>query len=228
MKTVSIVMTTRNHLEMVKQSLFVLFMNTINPGEVILFDDASTDGTEEYFSSWRPADSQLEFRYVRSNENWLCGAHGQAFKYAKEVDFYISMDDDVVYVPNNWLMDLYKFDNYPKMGIMLVLDYSYIKMFTKLYGEDAFIGGLNLTERGKNYGHGYCMIFKREDYERVDGMKCDKGVYPYDADFEFRIDTIGNHVYCFGEPLIVHLGPGKSRYYGYTGKEATIRDGVDI
>ena len=89
---VAIVVVTYNRLSCLKKCIECLKKQTYSNSEIIIIDNASTDGTSEY------ASSLTGVTYIRLNEN-NGGSYGfsYAVKYASElenVDLVWGMDDD--------------------------------------------------------------------------------------------------------------------------------------
>jgi GT2 family glycosyltransferase len=114
---VSIVLITYNRVRMLRECLTSLFEQTHGDDfEVIVWDNASTDGTKEYLDELAAAHPYL--RVIHSPEN--VGLNGVARSVLLARGYYlVEMDDDVLRFPDNWLPDmLHAFETVPNAGFL--------------------------------------------------------------------------------------------------------------
>ncbi len=89
---VSVYITTRNRKKLLKRALASVFKQTYAPLEIIVVDDASTDGTDEMMLSLLQQFDNL--RYIRlKNSSGANRARNEAIKHAKGL-FVTGLDDD--------------------------------------------------------------------------------------------------------------------------------------
>jgi GT2 family glycosyltransferase len=112
---ISIVMVTFNRLQLVRQCYEkVLCRTSSQTNQIIIWDNASTDGTGEFLKSLQ--DSRL--RVFTSKTNVATNAYAKAFTYA-ESEHLIELDDDVIDAPMNWdALMLEAFQKLPQMGYL--------------------------------------------------------------------------------------------------------------
>ena len=92
MPTVSIAIFTRNRKEELLKALASCFAQDHRPLEVLVFDDASTDGTEEAVRAAFP-----DVRFFREERNrGIAALRNRGFQEAKG-EFVFSIDDDAYY-----------------------------------------------------------------------------------------------------------------------------------
>jgi GT2 family glycosyltransferase len=114
---VSIVLITYNRLPMLRECMRSLLEKTTGDEfEIIVWDNASTDGTREYLDELAAAHAYL--RVVHHPEN--VGLNGVARSVQLARGFYIvEMDDDVVRYPDDWMPDmLHAFKAIPRAGYL--------------------------------------------------------------------------------------------------------------
>jgi len=95
METVSVIVTTRNRLELLKRAIASVMNQTYHNIECIVVDDASSDGTEEYCLS-------LPIKYIRiSNQPHKGGAnHGRNIGVRVATGRWVAfLDDDDYWFP---------------------------------------------------------------------------------------------------------------------------------
>ena len=113
----SIVLVTRDRLNMLRECVASVLDNTEDVDyELIVWDNASTDGTSEYID--RVAAAHPHVRVFHSPRN--IGLNGVAASVRMARGRYIvEMDDDVVEVPRAWLRELIRsFEVIPRAGYL--------------------------------------------------------------------------------------------------------------
>lgn len=102
---VSIIMLTWNGLDYTKQCLDSLKTNTVHPYELIMVDNASTDGTIEYLNNLEKQfpDNKVKLILNKSN-NGFGPANNQGIEIAKG-DIILFLNNDVV-LTKGWLKNL--------------------------------------------------------------------------------------------------------------------------
>ncbi len=120
---VYIIIPVFNRLKFTKKCLTSLAKQKYKSFEVILVDDGSTDGTEEYFRKTHPSWS-----LIRGTGNWwwtrsMFEGVNLALKRAKKGDFILTMNNDC-YSKSNYLSQIVKVSQENKRAIVgsLILD----------------------------------------------------------------------------------------------------------
>lgn len=97
---VSIIIVTWNGLELLRQCLPSVVATDYSDFEIIVSDNASTDGSKEWIESSFPS-----VRVIRHPENYaFCRGNNEAIKIASG-DYIVLLNNDVE-VPSNWLTPL--------------------------------------------------------------------------------------------------------------------------
>jgi glycosyltransferase involved in cell wall biosynthesis len=113
----SIVLVTFNRIRMLERCVSTVLANSGDVDyELIVWDNASTDGTSEYMDSVAADNAQV--RVIHSSTN--IGLNGMAASVRLARGFYIvELDDDVVDVPQGWLAEMIRcFDAVPRAGYL--------------------------------------------------------------------------------------------------------------
>ena len=106
MHSVCAVIVTFNRLETLKTALAHILDQTVKPETIIIVDNKSSDGTQEYLKTFENHDT-IKCLYMESNLG-SAGAISNAMKYGmtlKEYDYFWVLDDDTFY-EKNALMEL--------------------------------------------------------------------------------------------------------------------------
>ena len=119
MKSVAAVVVTYNRKELLKEAIDALLMQSVAEADVLVVDNASTDGTKDYIADYI---DQGQIIYINTGEN-LGGAGGFNFGMRKACEagykYVWIMDDDAI-VKRDALKELLKADQ------LLKGDYGYL------------------------------------------------------------------------------------------------------
>ena len=124
-KGVSIVIAVCNLLGFTRLCVDYIRKNTIVPYELVIVDNASTDGTREYFEE---LSKELDVRYLRNETNLgPIIAINQGIKASKR-EYICQMHNDVVIFEKGWLKKITSImDRDPKIGIACLAGRQYIR-----------------------------------------------------------------------------------------------------
>ena len=173
---ISIVVVTYNRLSLLRRCVEdVLRHASDKTREIIVWNNASVDGTREYLDTLE--ESRL--RIVHHSENIGTNAYAHAFALATQ-EYLVELDDDVIEAPDGWDEQmLAAFVGIPKMGYLsanLVDDPNdSASQYVKYLHEErnAYtrreINGITILE-GPTRGGG-CTMTSRELYERIGGFR---------------------------------------------------------
>jgi GT2 family glycosyltransferase len=112
---IAVVVLTHNRVHLLQSCVENVLMRTSShTREIVIWDNASEDGTREYLSSI----DDPRFRVVLSDKNIGQNAYARAFRLTKS-PYFIELDDDVVNAPPRWdamLLDAFK--KLPQIGFL--------------------------------------------------------------------------------------------------------------
>lgn len=113
--SIAIVVLTHNRLHLLLQCVDnVLRRTSLETSEIVIWNNASTDGTREYLDSLR--DPRI--RVVHHDQNIAQNAYAEAFALTT-APYMIEVDDDIIDAPQDWdatLLDAFK--RVPRMGYL--------------------------------------------------------------------------------------------------------------
>jgi GT2 family glycosyltransferase len=175
--------------------------------EIVIWDNASTDGTHAYLDSV----DEPRLRVVKHEENIGQNGYARAFATTSS-EYLIELDDDVVDAPAEWdrtLLDAFR--RLPEIGF-LASDLTenpsdrasydrYHRHSFRAYEEN----GIRLLEGPTG---GWCAITSRELYDRVGGMPSNprKRYFLEDAEYIRRIGQLGYRRAILDDLHVVHAG----------------------
>ena len=113
----SVLLITYDRLGMLRECVSSVLANTSDVEyELIVWDNASTDGTAEYLDA--VASSNPRVQVVHSDENVGLNGVAACVRLARG-NYLVEMDDDVVAVPAGWLAEMIRaFDSVPRAGFL--------------------------------------------------------------------------------------------------------------
>jgi GT2 family glycosyltransferase len=215
---VSILLPTYNRLRMLSECLTSLFQET--PGdnfEVLVWDNASTDGTKEYLDQL--AHQHPALRVFHSPTNVGLNAVARSVKLAR--GFYlVVLDEDVVRFPPDWLSRMLQaFRRVPHAGFLaanVVQDdlTQGAKYPPKDYKAVEYDG--SVLEMGPTGG--WCTMTSLEVLSRVGNFisRPDRVFYCHDGDFSDRCQQAGFTVGIVQDVVVYHAaGILANEAYGY-------------
>lgn len=233
---VSIIMVNYNTLELTKNAINSLVEKTRDMSyEIILVDNASKDGSHEYFSNLKLEN----FKYIQSGSNLGFGrANNLGYKQSKG-EYIFLLNTDTLLVNNaikilyeiirkenkigivggnlydinmkpghSFLKEIYslKTEIYANFGFILNIPKKILKLFLKEKRED-FNYTNNVMEVG--YITGADMLIRRECIEKVGFFDSDFFMYFEETELTYRVKKAGYKVLSIPEAKIIHL-EGKS------------------
>src|SRR4051812_2136589 len=112
---IAVVVLTHNRLKLLRKCVEnVLQRTSLATQEIVIWDNASTDGTAEYLE----ALDDPRIRVVRSEENIGQNAYAEAFRLTS-ARYLVEVDDDVVDAPAGWDETLqHAFERLPNIGFL--------------------------------------------------------------------------------------------------------------
>ena len=114
---ITIGMTSHNCLNASKMTMEALFTYTNGKFNFVVVDNASTDGSQEYFESFKKRTTS-PYKFIPLDQNYGCArSFNEVFKTSSEDDYVLLINNDIVVTPN-WLLNLAKYmEAHPEVGI---------------------------------------------------------------------------------------------------------------
>ena len=236
--SIAIMVVTYNRVHLFRQCVEKVLARTSDATrEIIIWDNASTDGTREYLDTLD--DPRLEI--VRHPENIGVNAYSIAFPETRST-YLLELDDDVVDAPQDWdraLMEAYK--RLPEIGFLeaKLADDGHSIRSDLFYREqrDRYrldeVNGVRILQGGPVGGA--CTITSRELHDRVGGFRRGKGAFFHeDAAYIKDIRKLGYRAAILDEIEVAHHGgpyysavvPEKVEYYRRRDRRIARKDAV--
>lgn len=222
---IAIVVITHNRVHLLRKCVENVLLRTSDATtEIVIWDNASTDGTGEYLASL----TDPRIRVVRSPENVGMNGYGRGFRMTT-APYLVEVDDDVVDAPAGWdRMLLEAYDRLPDVGFLaadLVDDphdeASHVRHHVRPHEYVRVeINGISLLEGPAGGG---CAITSRELADRVGGFRERPGqvFWLEDEEYQKAISRLGYRGLVLAGLLVHHTGgphytdasPHKQRYW---------------
>lgn len=214
MPLTSVVMLTRNGLDMTRRCVESVLRHTAEPLEWIVVDNGSTDGTLEF---WK---SMAHVRLIVNEENKGFAAGTNQGMAEATGDYILLLNNDTIVTPN-WLSGLYTaLLRDPDIGIAGPVSNNVAPIQRVPVDEwpapenlDVYALQLQQDRTGAGfYAHkliGFCMLFHRSLLERIGGF--DERFFPgnyEDDDFSIRARISGKRLWVAQDIFIHHEGQG--------------------
>lgn len=171
---ISIVVVTYNRLKLLKLCIDQVLLKTSDATrEIIIWNNASTDGTKDYLSTIK----DKRFRIVNHTKNIGVNARARGYKLST-ADYLISLDDDVIDAPENW--DKTMLDAFQKMPNIGFLSSNIIDdgkgthanyMYRERDLESAETTEISGFEVLLGWSGCWCAITSRELYDKAGGFQ---------------------------------------------------------
>jgi GT2 family glycosyltransferase len=216
---IAVVVVTYNRLHLLRRCVDDVLQRTSDKTrEIIIWNNASDDGTREYLATLD--DPRL--RIVHHSENIGTNAYARAFALATQ-DYLVELDDDVIEAPDGWdeqMVDA--FVRIPQMGYLsanLVDDpndsasqyVKYLREERNAYTRRE-IDGIVILEGPTGGG---CTMTSRDLYERIGGFRQrdDLVFWHEDAAYVRDVHRLGYRSAVLEDLSVWHAG---SPYYSKT------------
>lgn len=116
-KQTPVLFTTYNRLDYTKRSLPKLIKSTT--GQIYVYDNASTDGTQEYLKSLKSKKLKV---HLADKNTGVAGAMNWFFSQTKRDEFVAKVDNDTL-VEKDWLVEMLKMTTWRSLDIVQARHY---------------------------------------------------------------------------------------------------------
>jgi GT2 family glycosyltransferase len=228
--SVSIVIVNFNGQEFLRQCLHTLF-NTKYPNyDIVIVDNASTDGSVDDIESSFGSDSRIKI--VRNSENV---GHSEGCNIGARMTkghYIVFLDSDIEFEAEDWLWELVKvMENNGSVGlaqakIVLAEDKSrldYVCEAVDALGTWAANYGSKEERLKENFeifaASAGCCIVRREVFNQAGGFDADYFIYDDDTDLSLRVRLLGYRILFVPSAVVIHRGgilrgvSGRMLYY---------------
>lgn len=220
----AVVILNWNGVQFLKEFLPIALKNTSAQSEVIIADNASTDGSLEFLESNFP-----EVRIIKLDKNYgFTGGYNKSLSQIK-ASYYILLNSDVEVTPN-WdapLLDI--LESRPEVGAAMPKMLSYYNHkefeyagaaggFMDKYGYPFCKGRVFHTLEHDNgqydgvhevfWATGACLAVKAELYHQLGGLDDILFAHMEEIDFCWRLHHLNYKVLVTSESTVYHLGGG--------------------
>jgi GT2 family glycosyltransferase len=222
---VAIVVLTYNRVHLLQKCVDdVLGRSSRRTTEIVIWNNASTDGTAAYLESLR--DERI--RVVNHERNIGQSAYGRAFRLTS-APYMIELDDDIIEAPADWdatLLDAFR--RLPEIGFLAanLVDNPHDTTAQVMYHRNAHLYSLREVNGVRlKFGPtgGGCSMTSRELHDRVGGFKENpKQVFWLeDAAYIADIEKLGFRAAYLDDLHVLHAGgshyaatpPEKEQYW---------------
>jgi len=208
----SIIILTHNSFRYTMECIKSILAYTKNKYELIIVDNASTDGTVQYLKSLENATL-----IINNSNRGFSGGCNQGFREANG-EYIVLLNNDTI-VTEGWLSNLIKWlESDENIGIVgprsnFVLPqqavtktpYKSMKEMQEFAAQWAEIN----SDKGfaVDYLSGFCMVFRKDLIKQIGGF--DERFYPgyfEDTDFSIRTSIFGKKLWVANDVYIHHHG----------------------
>lgn len=217
----SIVIPTCNQLGVLRLCISSIMRHTGVPHEIIVTDNASTDGTEAYL---RSLTGRVRYRRLESNRGFA-GAVNVGLMMAKGTTIVVLNNDTIV--TENWLSNMLAcLNSDPRIGMVgpvtniISNDQQRVPVSYRNARELAAFAARNNRPDPSRWAPadklmGFCLLFRRETLDQIgyfdEGYKV--GNFE-DVDFNVRVQLLGKRLMIARDAYIHHFGSVSIRALG--------------
>jgi GT2 family glycosyltransferase len=212
---VSIIIVTFNNFNYTKLCVESIYAKTAYPNyELIIVDNASSDGTQDYLNSLRGQKDNVKIIVNGQNLGFATG-NNIGIREAQG-DYIILLNNDTI-VTRGWISGLIKYFKYPTIGMVgpvtnsigneakINVDYN------NLSDMEAFSDRYTILNKGKIFEIPalamYCVALSRHTIEEVGLLDEQFAVGMFeDDDYALRVRKAGMKILCSEDVFIHHFG----------------------
>ena len=224
MKKVAVVILNWNGEKLLKQFLPSVVQTLPEYAEVIIADNASTDGSINFLNSKYPS-----IKTIQNNTNGgFAKGYNEALKYIHN-EYLVLLNSDIE-TPNNWIEPVIEFmEKNPSIGAAMpkILQYKNKTHFEYAGAAGGYIDQwgfpfcrgriFNKLEEDKGqynnsgpvfWASGACMFVRNNIFKDLKGFDEFFFAHMEEIDLCWRIQRAGYLIYAIGESHVYHLGGG--------------------
>lgn len=203
-KNLTITTVTFNNLEYTKNFIYSLFATTKTPFKLIVVDNNSTDGTQNYLNDLQTKEN---VKVIFNSENTGFGpAHNKAFEIC-ETRYIAPMNNDIV-VPKYFIDRVFEtFINNPEYKQLGAMQKKTVEETNKVTKE-SFVPKLKAINSPQNFVGGSFFIVEKELVNKVGSLfdEIFEIGFCEDVDLSWRIGSAGHKVGYITNLYYTHFG----------------------
>ncbi|MCK4884494.1 glycosyltransferase family 2 protein [Candidatus Bathyarchaeota archaeon] len=243
--SVSIVIVNFNGREFLRQCLLTLLDTDYPNYEVVVVDNASTDGSFAEIELSFGSDSRIKL--VRNRENV---GHSEGCNIGARIAkgrYIVFLDSDTEFKAENWLWELVKvMENDSTVGLAqakLVLSEDKSRLDCVCVAVDALgTWAANYGSKEEMLGETFeilaassgCCIIRREVFNQAGGFDADYFIYDDDTDLSLRARLLGYRILFVPSASVIHRGgvlrgvSGMSLYHSSKNRMRTVLKNYEL
>ena len=214
----------KGFLEKFLPSLFNSLQQSKSEADLIIADNASTDGSIEAFSD------NPKIKWIQLDRNYgFTGGYNRAFEKLDGYKYYVLINSDIE-VTDGWLDTLTDFmENHPQVSACQpkILSYANKNQFEYAGASGGFIDKwgfplcrgriLSCVEEDKSqydnpqrcfWASGACMVVRSDIYRKLGGLEEEFFAHMEEIDFCWRAALAGGEIWCVPQSKVYHVGGG--------------------
>lgn len=214
----------KGFLEKFLPSLFNSLQQSKFEADLIIADNASTDGSIESFST------NPKIKWIQLDRNYgFTGGYNRAFEKLDGYKYYVLINSDIE-VTQGWLDTLVDFmESHPEVSVCQpkILSYANKNQFEYAGACGGFIDKwgfplcrgriLSCVEEDKGqydnpqrclWASGACMLVRSDVYHKLSGLEEEFFAHMEEIDFCWRASLAGGQIWCVPQSKVYHVGGG--------------------
>jgi GT2 family glycosyltransferase len=215
--SVSIVIVNFNGREFLRQCLLTLLNTDYPTYDIVVVDNASTDGSVDEIEASFGSDSRIKI--VKNRENV---GHAEGCNIGARMtkgQYIVFLDSDIEFEAEDWLWELVKvMENDAAVGlaqakIVLAEDkrcLDYVCVAVDALGTWAATYGSKEERLKENFeilaASSGCCIVRREVFNQAGGFDADYFIYDDDTDLSLRVRLLGYRILFVPSAVVIHRG----------------------